>query len=168
MTEESSLRSYRELRTWQVGFKLTCDVYRLTEGMPKHTWYGLRGQMRDSALSIPSNIAEGYGRRHRGEYVQHLGIARGSLYELETQILVAIDQRFLCEADLLAQTETCSRLLIRLMESLRVPSRNVVKERQAEYGKSEVESQADERHLFSEWAFTTNVDQLIWHSRSKI
>ena len=67
------------------------SVYKLTEKFPKTEVYGLAQQMRRAAVSIPSNIAEGYGRQHGGEYKQFLSIAYGSLCELETQYLLAID-----------------------------------------------------------------------------
>ncbi len=68
---------------------LTIDVYKLAALLPDTEKYGLRSQMQRAASSIPMNIAEGYARRHRGEYVHHLSYARGSLAELETQLIIA-------------------------------------------------------------------------------
>jgi len=83
------LKSYRELLVWQKAIELTVLVYRLTEVFPKREVYGLAAQLRRAAVSIPSNIAEGYGRGSRKEYLQFLSIAQGSLKELETQIILA-------------------------------------------------------------------------------
>src|SRR5438876_11957409 len=84
-----ALRSYQELIGWKKGIELVTDVYRLTQKFPKQEIYGLTSQIRRAAVSIPSNIAEGQGRMSRGEFKQFLGHARGSLLELETQILIA-------------------------------------------------------------------------------
>jgi four helix bundle protein len=81
--------SYRELKTWQTGMALAAEVYRLSRGWPKDELYGLTSQARRAAGSIPANIAEGYGRESRGSYMQFLKIARGSLRELETHLLLA-------------------------------------------------------------------------------
>jgi four helix bundle protein len=83
------LSSFRDLRVWQMAMDLVEETYGLTGAFPAHERYGLTSQMRRAAVSIPSNIAEGYARRHRGEYVQHLAISEGSLAELETQFEIA-------------------------------------------------------------------------------
>ncbi len=83
------LQSYRDLDVWQKAIELVEAVYRMTEGFPNDERFGLTSQMRRAAVSVPSNIAEGYGRRSRGEYRQLLGVANGSLKELETQIVIA-------------------------------------------------------------------------------
>jgi four helix bundle protein len=82
-------RSYRDLRVWQRAIDLVVETYRLTGMLPKREVYGLASQMQRAAVSIAANIAEGNGRSHRGEYLQHLSIARGSLTELETHLVVA-------------------------------------------------------------------------------
>jgi four helix bundle protein len=84
-----ALRSYQELIGWQKGIDLVAEVYRLTRTFPKDEMYGLTSQLRRAAVSIPSNIAEGQGRLSRGEFKQFLGHARGSIFELESQILIA-------------------------------------------------------------------------------
>ena len=81
--------SYRDLRVWQLAMDLAVDVYRATEQLPKHELYGLTAQMRRAAVSVPSNIAEGKGRHTDREYSASLYHARGSLLELETQVLLA-------------------------------------------------------------------------------
>jgi four helix bundle protein len=83
------LQSYRELTVWQKGMELANTVYRLTQQFPREETYGLAAQMRRSAVSIPSNIAEGYGRLGPKEYRQFLSLARGSNFELQTQFEIA-------------------------------------------------------------------------------
>lgn len=83
------LNSYKELVVWQKAIDVTREVYEITSLFPQSELYGLTNQMRRSAVSIPSNIAEGYKRRSLGEYVRFLTIADGSAAELETQIIIA-------------------------------------------------------------------------------
>ncbi|MDE0461595.1 MAG: four helix bundle protein [Caldilineaceae bacterium SB0668_bin_21] len=80
----TSIRSYRDLLVWQKSIDLTVRTYKLTGRFPSEERYGLTSQMRRAAASIPANIAEGHARRSTGEYLHFLGIARGSLAELET------------------------------------------------------------------------------------
>jgi len=84
-----ALRSYQELIGWKKGIELVTDVYRLTQKFPKQEIYGLTSQIRRAAVSIPSNIAEGQGHMSRREFKQFLGHARGSVFELESQVLIA-------------------------------------------------------------------------------
>jgi four helix bundle protein len=81
--------SYRDLVAWQKGIDLCELVYRASAAFPSHEIYGLTSQIRRAAVSVPSNIAEGTGRITRGEYIQSVGYARGSLLEIETQLIVA-------------------------------------------------------------------------------
>lgn len=83
------LTSYRELKVWQKSIDLVIEVYRLTKLFPKEELYSLTNQMRRAAVSIPSNIAEGFTRKHRQEYTQFIRIAFGSGAELETQLTIA-------------------------------------------------------------------------------
>ena len=83
--------SYRELLVWQKAMALVSSVYKLTGTFPNSERFGLTPQIQRSAVSIPSNIAEGQGRLATKEFRQFLGIARGSLKELETQLLISID-----------------------------------------------------------------------------
>jgi four helix bundle protein len=115
------IRSYRDLLVWEQAFELVASVYAVTKTWPKEELYGLTSQARRAAMSVPANIAEGYGRENRGSYVQFLRVAQGSLKELETHLLVA--QRIeLAEettvAPLLAQSESVGKLLQRLIRSL--------------------------------------------------
>ena len=82
------IRSYRDLVVWQKAMELVAGVYELTRRFPKARDHGLGGQMRRAALSVASNIAEGHGRDHLRDYLRHLSIAKGSLAELETQLLI--------------------------------------------------------------------------------
>jgi len=82
-------RSHRELKVWQISLDVTETLYRITSSWPKHEQYGLVSQVRRAAVSVPANIAEGAGRRTPGEFMHFVGIARGSLAELETLLIVA-------------------------------------------------------------------------------
>ena len=82
----AAIQSFRDLHVWQKSMELTVAVYRLTEGFPGGEVFGLTSQLRRSAVSIPSNIAEGYGRLNRREFKRFLLIARGSNCELQTQL----------------------------------------------------------------------------------
>ncbi len=87
--------SYRNLIAWQKAKDLALDVYRCTRKFPKDETYGLTSQMRRAAVSVPSNIAEGKGRRSRKDFAHFLYQARGSLLELETQLSIARDLEYL-------------------------------------------------------------------------
>jgi four helix bundle protein len=86
---------HKNLEVWQKSMALVTKVYRLTNGYPKQELFGLVNQMRKCAVSIPSNIAEGSARRSKREFRQFLIIARGSLAELETQILISSNLGFI-------------------------------------------------------------------------
>ena len=86
--------SFKDLIVWQKAYELVLEIYKVTKDFPKYEIYGLAQQMRRAAVSIPSNIAEGYGRRHKAEYRQFLSVAYGSLSELETQYLLSIDLQY--------------------------------------------------------------------------
>ncbi len=83
------LQSYKELIVWQKAYKLVLEIYKITRDFPKSETYGLTQQIRRAAISIPSNIAEGYSREHKTEYHRFLSIAYSSLSELETQYLLS-------------------------------------------------------------------------------
>ena len=84
------VQSYRDLRVWQLAMDLAAWCYKLTQRFPKDEVFGLTSQIRRSSCSIAANIAEGYGRENRREYIQFLRIAQGSLKELETHLLIAV------------------------------------------------------------------------------
>ena len=83
------VNGYRDLLVWGRAMDLVVETYRLTEAFPREEKYGLVQQLRRAAVSVPSNIAEGHGRDHLGDYLHHLSIANGSLMEVETQVLIA-------------------------------------------------------------------------------
>ncbi len=83
------VQSFRDLKVWQKSIQMTVSVYHLTRGFPREEVYGLSSQMRRCAVSVASNIAEGQGRLTTGEFRQFLGIARGSNFELQTQLEIA-------------------------------------------------------------------------------
>ncbi len=83
------MHKLEDLKIWKKAMLVTEEVYQLSASFPKDERFGLTSQIRRSAVSVPSNIAEGAGRNSKGEFVQFLGIANGSLYELQTQLLLA-------------------------------------------------------------------------------
>jgi four helix bundle protein len=83
------IKSFRDLRVWQLGMDLAVEAYRLTGSFPKHEAFGLGAQMQRAAVSVPSNIAEGHAREHRKEYLHHLSMAQASLAEMETHAELA-------------------------------------------------------------------------------
>ena len=87
---DTKLSSYRDLRVWKLGMEIAVDCYSLTRKFPDSERYGLTNQIQRGSSRIPANIAEGYGRGHRGEYLQFLRIACGSLNELETHLLLSV------------------------------------------------------------------------------
>jgi four helix bundle protein len=84
------MKSHRGLDVWKKAMDMVVAVYELTSEFPAQERYGLSSEMQRAAVSVPANIAEGYGRLHRGDYVHHLSIASGSLAELETHITLAV------------------------------------------------------------------------------
>ena len=94
-TEEGKIRNFKDLKIWQRGVELVKLIYVITNSFPADEKYGLVSQMRRSAVSVPSNIAEGFMRRHNKEYKQFLYIALGSLAELETQIIISKELNFI-------------------------------------------------------------------------
>lgn len=83
------MNNYKELKVWQKSISIVAEVYKITSDFPKEEVYGLTSQMRRSAVSVPSNIAEGAGRVSPGDFKHFLNIARGSSFELETQLIIA-------------------------------------------------------------------------------
>jgi len=96
----NKIRSYRELLIWQKGIDLVKDVYLLTKKFPKREEYILVDQIHKSAISIPSNIAEGQARQHSKEFRQFLYMALGSLAEIDTQLTIAMELNYINEIDL--------------------------------------------------------------------
>ena len=88
-------KSFKDLIVWQKAYRLVLEVYKITKAFPRSEIYGLTQQIRRAAISMPSNIAEGYGRKHKAEYQQFLSIAYASLLELETQYLLSLDLKYI-------------------------------------------------------------------------
>ena len=91
------MKTYRDLIVWQKSMDLVFLVYNATNQFPKEEVYNLTSQIRRSSVSVPSNIAEGYGRNSSGDYVRFLQIASGSLYELQTQLEISFRMEYLTE-----------------------------------------------------------------------
>jgi four helix bundle protein len=116
------IRSYRDLKAWQKVMELVREIYRVSRKFPKEELFGLMNQIRRAAVSILSNIAEGHAKLFRKEYQHFLGHARGSLAEIETQILIAKDLDYLNEIDMnhiLNLSAEVGRVLNGLLTSLR-------------------------------------------------
>ena len=85
----TQIKTYRDLLIWQKGIALVKAVYQLCEALPQQELFGLQSQMKRAAISVPANFAEGYGRNYTQNYLKHLRIARGSLLELETHLIIS-------------------------------------------------------------------------------
>ena len=94
-------RSFRDLDVWKLSIEIVKNIYQITNKFPNSEIYGLTSQLRSSAISIPSNIAEGQGRNSSKEFGQFLGIALGSLAELETQLIIAKEIEYLTGENLI-------------------------------------------------------------------
>ena len=115
------LKNYKDLKVWQKSYRLCLYIYRITKKFPKEERYGLTSQIRRAAVSIPSNIAEGYGRKTTADYLRFLYIAYGSICELETQLLLSSDLNYVNKENLKAlrdDTEEVERMLKALIKSL--------------------------------------------------
>jgi len=93
------IQSYKELQVWQKSIELVTELYKLTRNFPDSEKFGLISQINRSGVSIASNIAEGWGRGSRNEYIHHLYIARGSIYELETQLLISSNLKIINDTE---------------------------------------------------------------------
>ena len=119
MTEK--IKNFQDLRIWQIGIEVVKNIYILTKKFPKEELYGLTSQMRRSAISIPSNIAEGFRRYHNKEYKQFLYIALESCAELETQIIIASELEYINETnktELIEKIKYICRMTVKLINKL--------------------------------------------------
>jgi four helix bundle protein len=124
--ESEMSTGFRDLVVWQKSMQLAVEIYELTEEFPREEIYGLTSQMRRSAVSIPSNIAEGQGRANPAEFRQFISIARGSNCELQTQLELALALKFgnAATIDLAQQlSEEVRKMLYGLLSSLKQPSK---------------------------------------------
>ena len=116
------MHNLKEIKIWHKAIDLAADVYKVTGDLPKEEKYGLTSQLRRSAVSIPSNIAEGAGRNTNGEFVHFLGIANGSAYELQTQLTLAVKLSLLQDKaikSLLSELDSLEKMIYRFQETLR-------------------------------------------------
>ena len=113
---------HKDLEVWKESIKLTKRVYKITDSFPKKEQYGIISQMTRAAVSVPSNIAEGAGRTSRKEYIRFLDIASGSLAELDTQLIISQELKYISQDDLVSiekEIEKVSKMLHGLMKYLR-------------------------------------------------
>ncbi len=117
------LKNYKDLKVWQKSYELCLEIYRITAKFPKEEKYGLTSQIRRAVVSIPSNIAEGYGRKTTMDYIRMLYISYGSVCKLETQILLAGDLDFIEKGELgtakkdIAEIERMLKAMIKSLEN---------------------------------------------------
>ena len=115
------IKRYQDLIVWQRAMQMVKEVYGITSSFPTDEKFGLVSQLRRAAVSVPSNIAEGQGRLTKGEFKQFLGYARGSVFEVETQILLSVDLNFIEQNkmnQLMNLTSEVSKMLNGLIKSL--------------------------------------------------
>ncbi|HRH48909.1 MAG TPA: four helix bundle protein [Panacibacter sp.] len=117
----NKINSYRDLIVWQKSMSLVTEIYSITRNFPPVELYGLANQMRRSAISIPSNIAEGYGRNSTGDYKRFLQIAVGSLFELQTQVEIAFNLDYITSEllkELVDKTKELELMLLSLIRKI--------------------------------------------------
>ena len=115
------VQTYKDLIVWQKAMDLTVEIYRLVKLLPDFETYALADQMRRAAVSIPSNIAEGQGRKFTKEYVKFLSFARGSQAELETQLQICVRLKYLSDEDVEVAFRLCqeiSKMLVAIMKKI--------------------------------------------------
>ncbi len=120
--EMSTIKSFRDLFIWQKSMNLVTVIYEVSSKFPSQEMYGLTSQIRRCAISIPSNIAEGYGRNSTGDYKRFLQIAVGSLFEFQTQIEIAFNLHYLSKEvfdDLLRTCNDLDKMLYSLIQKLK-------------------------------------------------
>jgi four helix bundle protein len=119
----NQIRTHRDLLVWQKSMVLITDIYRKSQRFPTQEQYGLTSQIRRAAVSIPSNIAEGFGRQSTGDYIRFLNIAVGSLFEVQTQIEIAFNLSFIEESDftvIFESTREIDRMMSSLIQKLKI------------------------------------------------
>lgn len=135
--EKMSPKRYQELIVWQKAMELSKAIYHVTKSFPDDERFGLTSQLRRASVSIPSNIAEGQGRLTPGEFKQFLGTARGSVFEVETQIQLAAEFGFITQSEtnrIIDHTSEVSRMLNGLIRSLQTPNSSTSGNRKPETG----------------------------------
>jgi four helix bundle protein len=122
-----AVRTYRDLVVWRKAISLVTEIYRCTQLFPRQETYGLISQLRRAAVSVPSNIAEGHARLTTGEYRQFLGHALGSLVEIETQLVISENLKYLVPAEtneLMMRTDEIGKMLNAMLRSLSAKTRS--------------------------------------------
>lgn len=118
------MKSYRELEVWKVSMELVDAVYELTDRFPKSEVFNLTSQLRRAVVSVPSNIAEGWGRENTKDYIRFLLISKGSLMEIEVQLEIAVRQKFATKEEIQKSwdlSQSSLKMLVKLIYSLRNP-----------------------------------------------
>ncbi len=116
------VKDYKDLKVWQKGIEIVDKIYSLTDNFPKEELYGLTNQMRRSAISIPSNISEGFVRNHSKEYIQFLYISLGSCAELDTQLVIAQKRNYVGQDKFNELTEDINyetRMLVSMINAVK-------------------------------------------------
>uniref|UniRef100_UPI000A01F575 four helix bundle protein n=1 Tax=Methylosarcina fibrata TaxID=105972 RepID=UPI000A01F575 len=117
-----SIQSYQDLEVWQRGMQLAKQAYKLTGQFPREELYGLTSQIRRAAVSVPANIAEGWGRHYQAEFIQFLRTANGSRTELETHLILAVQIGLIDETQiqpLIEQSTILGKQMLALERSLK-------------------------------------------------
>ena len=116
------MHNYKELKVWREAMDLTISIYSLSSQFPSEERFGLTSQIRRAAVSVSSNISEGSGRNSNGEFKQFLGMANGSLCELETQLIIAKELNFVSDKEnlevLFDQVDHIQKMIFKLKNSL--------------------------------------------------
>jgi len=115
------MNTYRDLIVWQKAMTLVTDVYLVTSGFPKEEMFSITSQIKRSSVSVPSNLAEGFGRHYTREFIRFMQISRGSLYELQTQLEIAGNLNFLDKENLenlLEKSNEIERMLNKLISKI--------------------------------------------------
>ena len=115
------MKTYADLLVWQKSMELVSSIYKNTQSFPKEEFYGLTSQIRRSSVSIPSNIAEGFGRKSQHDFIRFLRIAMGSLFEMQTQLLIAKNLEFIEELKfniLFEKTREVERMLSAFIQAI--------------------------------------------------
>jgi len=123
------VRTYRDLKVWQKSCDLVTDVYKLSNKLPKEELYGLTSQLRRAVISVPSNIAEGHARKSTKEFINFLSITSGSLAEVETQLILSVNLKYLLENDVMPiknKIIEIEKILFSLKKSLKQKLANTI------------------------------------------